>query len=178
MKGMVFTQFLEMVEQRYSMDMVDTIIENSRVASGGVYTAVGTYPHEEMVALVGALSAETGITVPDLLMTYGEQLFSVLVKAFPHFLEGKANAFDFLSVLDNYIHVEVRKLYPDAELPRFVIDRPDDHHLCMTYISTRHMKDLAVGLLTGCLKHFGENVVIDQHHLENGDTRFVLTRQA
>lgn len=28
-------------------------------------------------------------------------------------------AFQFLKNIENYIHVEVRKLYPDAELPTF-----------------------------------------------------------
>lgn len=176
MKGMVFTQFLEMVEQRFSMDMVDTIIDESNVPSGGVYTAVGTYPHEEMAALVKALSSQTGIPVPELLQAYGEHLFAALVGAFPHFLEGKTSSFEFLNVLDTYIHAEVRKLYPDAELPRFVIERAEPGRMLMTYISTRHMEDLARGLLLGCFKHFGEDVTIATEPLSNGDTRFLLTR--
>ena len=45
MKGIVFTEFLEMVEDKFSADMVDDIIDDCDLASGGAYTAVGTYPH-------------------------------------------------------------------------------------------------------------------------------------
>ncbi len=67
MKGLVFTEFLDMVEQRFSADMVDDIIEASDLPSGGAYTAVGTYSHSEIVALVQQLAIRTGIAVPDLL---------------------------------------------------------------------------------------------------------------
>ncbi|MFO1417825.1 MAG: heme NO-binding domain-containing protein [Methylotetracoccus sp.] len=176
MKGMVFTQFLEMVEQRYSMDMVDTIIDESNVPSGGVYTAVGTYPHEEMASLVKALSEQTGIPIPGLLQATASTCSRRWSARF--LISWMANRVRSTSssVLDTYIHAEVRKLYPDAELPRFVIERAEPGRMLMTYISTRHMEDLAEGLLLGCFKHFGETVVIATEPLSNGDTRFLLTR--
>jgi len=60
MKGIVFTEFLEMVEAKFSPEMTDRIITESKVPSGGAYSAVGTYDHEEIVALVQALSRATG----------------------------------------------------------------------------------------------------------------------
>ena len=59
MKGVVFTELLEMVEARFSLGVVDTIITRSAPASGAHYTSVGTYPSEELVALVRELSAVT-----------------------------------------------------------------------------------------------------------------------
>jgi len=56
MKGMVFTEFLEMVEDQFGFTMADKIISEAELASGGVYTSVGTYHHQEMVALVVNLS--------------------------------------------------------------------------------------------------------------------------
>jgi len=41
MKGIVFTEFLEMVENKFSPELADRIIEGAEVPSGGVYTAVG-----------------------------------------------------------------------------------------------------------------------------------------
>ena len=43
MKGIVFTEFLEMVEEKYGLEMVDDIIENANLQSHGAYTSVGTY---------------------------------------------------------------------------------------------------------------------------------------
>ncbi len=45
MKGVVFTEFIEMVEDQFSADMVDDIIDDAQPPSGGAYTAVGTYDH-------------------------------------------------------------------------------------------------------------------------------------
>ena len=35
MKGIVFTEFLEMVEEKYGYEVVDQIIEESKLPSGG-----------------------------------------------------------------------------------------------------------------------------------------------
>ena len=122
MKGIVFTEFLEMVESRFSFDMVDDILDDARPASGGAYTAVGTYPHDEMVALVSALSARSGLAVADLLRAFGAHLFGRFVQGYPDFFARVDNAFDFLAGIEDIIHAEVRKLYPDAELPHFTIE--------------------------------------------------------
>ena len=49
MKGVVFTEFIEMVENEFSPDLADTIITEAGLPSGGIYTSVGTYRHEEML---------------------------------------------------------------------------------------------------------------------------------
>ena len=58
MKGMIFTEFLEMVESKFGLETVDTTIENSDLPSEGIYTSVGTYDFNEMVSLIAGLSEE------------------------------------------------------------------------------------------------------------------------
>lgn len=178
MKGMVFTEFFEMVEQVWSLDMVDKIIADSAVPSGGAYTAVGNYPHEEMVALVVALSAASNIPAPDLIRTFGKHLFGRFVLGFPRFFEGISDTFHFLSGIETAIHAEVRKLYPDAELPSFEVHQ-SDNVLTMTYYSQRHFADLAEGLIAGCIEHYGEPITfVRETATDSPDAgaRFVLTR--
>ena len=119
MKGMVFTEFLEMVETKFSADMVDDIIDDANPVSGGAYTAVGTYHHQELVDMVVALSKRTEIPVPTLVKVFGEHVFGVFARSFPQFFEGVPDALTFLSGIEDIIHVEVLKLYPDAQLPKF-----------------------------------------------------------
>jgi hypothetical protein len=180
MKGVVFTEFLDMVEDLFSADMVDDIIDDAQLPSGGAYTAVGTYPHEEIVALVVALSKRSGIATPDLLRTYGEHLFGRFVKGYPNFFTNVTDAFDFLAGIEDIIHAEVRKLYPDAELPRFDVEhRQDGRELVLIYDSRRHFEDLAEGLMRGCVSHFGGGISIKREILGDGDNRkerFILTR--
>ena len=75
MKGIVFTEFLEMVESHHSADMVDDIIDAARLVSGGIYTAVATYPHQELVDLILALCERTNKSVQDELRDFGRYLF-------------------------------------------------------------------------------------------------------
>lgn len=179
MKGVVFTEFLEMVEGRYSVDMVDDILDDANLTSGGTYTAVGTYDHREMVSLVLALSKRTDVPAPDLLRAFGEHLFGRFVANYPGFFAKTSDAFTFLAGLDEIIHAEVRKLYPDAELPRFDVESRDEHRLVLLYTSTRHFEDLAEGLLRGCVAHFGGAEVISRELIGSDDARrerFTVTR--
>jgi hypothetical protein len=180
MKGMVFTEFLEMVEEKFSPDTAERIIEASELQSGGVYTSVGTYDHHEMIALVTCLSRETGIPAPDLLRAFGEHLFERFHHLFPKYFEGVPSAFDFLRRVDDYVHIEVRKLYPEAELPTFTCEMPRPDQLSITYRSTRPFAALAEGLIRGCIAYYGEPIEIGVEDLSEGagtGARFLLTRK-
>lgn len=179
MKGVVFTEFLDMVEDKFTMDMVDNIIDDSELPSGGVYTSVGTYSHAEMVSLVVALHKHTGIEIVDLLKIYGEHLFGRFSKLYPDFFHENHDAFSFLAGIEDVIHTEVRKLYVDAELPTFTIESQSDRELVLLYGSPRHFEDLAEGLMRGCIAHFGGNISIHRTVVGSGDSRqerFILTR--
>ncbi|MER0438781.1 heme NO-binding domain-containing protein [Emticicia sp. W12TSBA100-4] len=179
MKGIIFTEFFEMVEQKFDYTMVDKLLTNTQLPSGGVYTAVGTYSHTEMVSLVVSLSQETSIPIPDLLKVFGGYLFKIFSKSYSHFIENAPDAFTFLKSIHNYIHVEVRKLYPDAELPHFEIEHPQPNILVMDYHSIRKMSDLAFGLIEACLEHFEENASISQEVVNHDGSlvKFVIVKQ-
>jgi Haem-NO-binding len=178
MKGIVFTEFLEMVETKFGYNTVDTILTMQPLASEGIYTSVGTYPHEEMVTLVVNLHNQTQIPIDTLLETFGEYLFNGLFKAYENRFSGLNNAFDMLASVEHYIHVEVKKLYPDAELPTFVIEEHTPNKLVMLYQSERRMAALAVGLIRGCLIQFGEEATIHYQNItESGDqVRFIISK--
>lgn len=180
MKGIVFANFMEMVESKFSVETADRIIGASELPSGGSYTALGTYDHHELIRLVVQLGEQTGISVTDLVRTFGEYLFGQLIEIAPQFVEMNQSAFEFLQKVDSYIHVEVRKLYPEAELPRFDYITPSPGTLEMTYRSSRPFADLAEGLIQGCIRYYGENVDVKREDiLENSGTavRFILTKR-
>jgi len=178
MKGIVFTEFLEMVEGEYGYDMVDAIINKSDLPSGGVYTAVGTYAFSEMGMLLHNLSVDTELSMPQLLNTFGKYLFYTFVKNYPGFFEAAPDAFKFLESIEDYIHVEVKKLYPDAELPTFDTTRIDDNKLEMIYKSERRMADFAEGLIEKTLEHYGEVATIAKENItENGtEVKFTIAK--
>lgn len=178
MKGIVFTEFLTMVEERFSLATVEHIIEAAQLPSQGVYTSVGTYPVEEMVKLVQQLSARSGLAIPVLLHAFGRYLLTRFVQGHPGFFAAHTSTLDFLAAVEGHIHVEVRKLYADAELPRFFCERPSPQTLTMIYRSPRGLADLAEGLIEGCAAHYRETVQIEREDLSAGSgtqVRFTIT---
>ena len=179
MKGIVFCEFVEMMEQEFSAEVADEIISGTELESGGAYTSVGTYDHREMLRLVKVLSDRTGMSVPDLVNSFGRYLFERFTALYPAFFEDVSGAFDFLDRIEEHVHVEVRKLYPDAELPTFETSRVGDDTMIMVYRSARPFADLAHGLIEGCIAYYSEPVSVDMDDLsDEGRThvRFTLKR--
>ena len=180
MKGIVFTELFDMVEDKFSADMIDDVLDDCDLESGGSYTAVGTYDHMELLTIVGALSKRTDISVKDLVYTYGHHLFSRFHALMPQFFEGRSNSFEFLQSVHGYIHVEVKKLYPDASLPEFKTEMKDDNTLIMIYMSQCPFADFAAGLIQGCIDFYKEDITVegeDQNTDEKYSRIFTLTKK-
>ena len=178
MKGIIFTDFLDLVENKFGLEMVDTIIESSELESGGVYSAVGTYSFGEMLQLLGNLSKETQIPPDTLLEVYAEHLFATLRDSYPGMMAAYNSPIDLLSGIESHIHVEVRKIYPDAELPTFEVEHKTDKELVMVYRSSRALYSLGLGLMHQTFKHFGSSATIDYQKLDEKGTevRFTITQ--
>jgi len=178
MKGIVFTEFLDMVEDAMGYETVDQLIVENDLPSKGVYTSIGTYDHQEMVTLVTALSKKTTVPVPDLLQAFGHYLFGTFRKSYTAFLDAAPNAFEFLESIETYIHIEVRKLYPDAQLPKFKTQRLQPNTLEMIYFSDRSMSDFALGLIEKTFEHYQETATITREYLkDNGsEVRFLIVK--
>jgi hypothetical protein len=157
MKGIVFTEFLELVENKFGLEIVQRIIDECELDTDGAYTSVGIYDHKDMFKMVGKLSEIKGIPVPELLTIYGEYFFNTLSNDYPQFMD-KSNLFGFLDAVENYIHPEVLKLYPSAELPSFKAEVKSENEMILNYTSSKKLSDLAIGLIIGASKYFNEEI--------------------
>lgn len=177
MKGIVFTEFLDLVEKKFGYEVVDQIITDSNLASNGVYTAIGTYPHSEIVALLTNLSNKVEIAPELLLKEFGKYLFDTFLKTYPQFFDQANDSFEFLHSIDKHIHVEVLKLYPDAALPKFE-SKEKDGVMTLVYKSERKMSGLAEGLIEKSIAHYNENCTVESKNLsEDGSVvEFIVTR--
>jgi len=179
MKGVVFTGFFELVEEKFGYEMVDKLIESCNLDSDGIYTSIGTYSHGEMVQLVTKLSEFTEVPVPDLLQVFAKFFGSKHLRKYEAFYKQAYDTFSFLESIHDHIHVEVRKIYPDAELPHFETDRISDNVLEMIYTSSRKMSSFAVGLIEDTADYYKEKVDIKREFLEadGSKVKFILTLQ-
>lgn len=178
MKGLVFTTFYDFVEQSYGADLLDDIILASGVPNDGAYTSVGTYPFQQMVALVAAAAQVTGVAMPVLLDRFGAHCFVCWVQTAPSYFEGR-DLFDVLAQIDNFHESEVRKLYADAEMPSFVVEARSTARLTLRYFSCKPLADLATGVIRGASAHLLDPVAIRHEPIAdpNGDyVRFTIDR--
>lgn len=160
MKGMVFTEFFTMVEDVFGEDMVDHLIDATQPESLGAYTAVGSYDYAELEAMVVELSSETNTDVSTLLQAFGKHLGAQFASKYSVFFVDAGDTFSLLREIDRHIHVEVKKLYPDAELPEFDFENVTDNQMVLNYRSTRPLADLAHGLIVQTALHFDETVEV------------------
>ena len=160
MKGIVFSEFFKHVEQVHGEVALDEIIVRAELPHGGAYTNVGTYPFDEMLALVGAHVAVTGALVPEVLDGFGQHCFASWVQNSGQFFTRERGLFTILSEVNAFHEREVRKLYPDAELPTFTVEARDDRVLVLGYHSTKRLTELAIGVIKGAAQHLGQEVGI------------------
>ena len=179
MKGIVFNEFISMTDSTFSPTVTEAVINACKLKSAGAYTSVGYYDHQELVTLATELANQTGADARKLVTAFGRFLLGRFAQTHAAFFETYEDAFTLLENVDACIHGEVRKLYPDAELPSVTCVRPAPGQLWVDYRSTRGLADAAEGLINGVIAHYGEAIHLereDQPH-DGGQqwVRFTLT---
>ncbi len=131
-----------------------------------------------MLQLVSALSKRSDTPIADLLHVFGKHLIKKFSTNCSEMFEGATDAFAFLEDIDNHVHVKVRKLYPDAELPQLGTERPDAQTLLVRSRSNRPFSELAYGLMNGAIDYFGENINISRKDAKSDGTvqTFILKK--
>lgn len=173
MKGIVFVELLKMAEDLLGEDRVDAAIAAAALPSGGAYTSVGNYPCAELTALVQGFSASSGVDQAELQRVFGHWMMKVFAAHYPDFFRTNPDALSMLQSIESEIHVEVQKLYPESELPRFDARRTAPDRLELDYSSPRPLAPFCHGLIEGCLAHYGTTADIQAKDRSDAD----LTRR-
>lgn len=176
MNGVIFTEFIDLVEEKFGLDTLDQIIQRAELPNEGAYTSIGTYDHHELLRMVVQLHEISGIAISDLAKAFGQHLFGQLAKAQGELVRPMQNVMELLSNVQDVIHVEVKKLYPDAELPTLDYRQISDRECELIYKSSRPFADVCEGLIRGAAMHFDETFELDREDLESdvpgGHARF------
>jgi len=175
MKGIIFTEFLEMVEKDYGFEVLNNIIDKSNLQSNGVYSGVGTYDHAEFNQLLEQLSKVTELSANDILKKYGHHVFFTFYNNYNAFFANITHPFQLLEQVDSHIHKDVQKLYPDAELPRFETKRIGSDKMEMLYSSKRRMEHFALGLIEASFKHYRIKFSLEINEKGKDSVLFVIS---
>ncbi|GAA6181131.1 MULTISPECIES: heme NO-binding domain-containing protein [unclassified Shimia] len=171
MKGVVFVELVRMAESVMGEDAVDEILDSADLESDGAFSSVGNYPCSELLTLVDAIGERLNAPVEALHEKFGNWMFGRFVEGYPIFFEGKTDGFGMLESIENEVHVEVRKLYPDVELPTFATERIGTDTLKMVYSSERPLHHFCRGMVESCMAHFEQEFTLQMTERPD-DTRF------
>lgn len=133
MKGVVFNLLEQVVTDDLGADAWDDVLEAA--GSDGVYTAVGTYEHDDFLRLIGATATRKEQEVDDVVRWFGRKAVPLLFDLYPTFFEPHASTDSFLRTLNDVIHPEVRKLFPGAYAPEFDVAERSDGAIALGYLS-------------------------------------------
>lgn len=98
MKGVVFTEYLEMVESKFGLEVQDKMLSQSDLSTEGIYTSVGTYDPAELVSMVVSLSEIVDVPVPELVKAFGLYLYGVFKQNYGAFLRAWSTLTTFWKV--------------------------------------------------------------------------------
>lgn len=173
MKGVVFNYLAEMVEEGFGLEAWDSILQSTGLT--GNYIASETYPDEELMTLVDAAHDKTGIDKKELVRSFGRFILPNFREQSPQFFEAHTDLRSFLLSVDRMIHIEVRKLHPDAALPEFDYDEESSSELTMYYTSPRKLCFLAEGLIDASAEHYKTKYELDHKEcMHDGAERCTL----
>jgi hypothetical protein len=154
MKGIVFNVLESYVDGKYGDGVFDTLVEKSLGDAQDPFVGPGTYPDSSLMSIVETAIAAKGLDPHELLVDFGKYMFHALAAKYPSFLEVHNNPKDFIKTIHDVIHVEVRKLYPEAVTPAFFYSNDSKDKLTLRYESERNLFSLAEGLLYGSGEYY------------------------
>ena len=157
MKGIIFNCLEDLIVKKYGDEVMEEIYAEAEFsAEAPPFVGPETYADADLFAMVALLSQKTNLPVDDLVYAFGRYMFPVLADKYPVFLEKVNSPLEFLKSVDGIVHVEVRKLFEEAEPPTIAVESTDHNQAVLRYSSKRKLCRLLEGLLEGVADHFGQ----------------------
>ncbi|WP_233269104.1 heme NO-binding domain-containing protein [Paraglaciecola sp. L1A13] len=175
MKGIIFVKLNQFVDELWGDEFWDELLQVADLPSNGIYTSVATYDDAELFTLVGLIMEKKSLTAQEAQIAFGQWMFEQLLQAAPPEAHKFTDVFKFLYGVQNVIHVEVKKLNPEAILPEFEFLEETPTTLSFHYISPRKLCYFCEGIVQGLASHTGQQVIVEQTECEHeGDARCVM----
>lgn len=149
MKGVIFNLLERFIVDGWGDAVYEEILAGCPLHTQGVYVGPATYPDADLFAIVGKACERLGLPAATALHAFGRYLAPRLAARVPGLVAGHAHPKTLLQAIDSVIHVEVRKLFKDAQPPRLTWTDPGPDELVLHYASARPLCGLVGGLIEG-----------------------------
>jgi predicted hydrocarbon binding protein len=153
-KGIIFNLLEDFLKENLGEEKFEELIESCSLKTREPFVGPGSYPDEDLLAIVDRAVEVTGMTKAAALRAFGKFCIGKFTLKYPLFFSKHSNAKSFLKTLNALHEIEVKKLYADAKPPEFVMEDPSPDRLVMRYVSERKLCLLAEGLIEGVAEHY------------------------
>lgn len=171
MHGIIFAELRNYAEAKHGRGTWDALLKKANLENR-IYLSIQEYPDSEIISLIMAACAMTGLTVSAMLEDFGLFIVPSLIRMYGHLLKPEWGAIDVIDHTEGTVHAVVRVKNPEAHPPKLKTRRVSANEVLLVYTSPRQMCGLAIGIGKGLGEHFGETIVADQTMcLHKGATR-------
>ncbi|HEX8270797.1 MAG TPA: heme NO-binding domain-containing protein [Flavobacterium sp.] len=130
---------------------------NEKAGTGSlVFSVTENYSIEAMNELVRIASGMTGLPENLLKEQFGEYLVEDLFALYADYIRPEWRTFDIILNTEPVMHGAVRRLNSTANPPVLNVTKVHNKLLIIDYYSRRKMAGLAIGIIKGIAKYYGE----------------------
>ena len=174
MHGIIHLELQRFVIERHGEEAWRSVVGKAGL-TGEIFTALRSYPDEQLLGLVGAAVELTSANPTVLLEAFGEYLAPRYIALYGKLLKPEWRTLDVLEHAENTIHRVVRMREAGALPPRLQAKRLSPTVISMTYDSPRRLCAVARGIARGIAAQFGEQISIaDPRCMLRGDPACVM----
>ena len=156
MKGLIFNLLEEFLVARCGETGYELILADCQLitAKPSLMVGPGSYPDQDFTAIIASAVNRLDLGPDELLRELGRTAIPLLASRYPQFFSRSTHSREFFASLNFIHHLEVKKLYKDAELPHFRCENKADGRLVIAYLSGRGLCHLFSGLIDGVADHY------------------------
>lgn len=178
MKGVVFVELLELLDDRFSMEFTEKVIEVARVPSAGAYNALGQFDHRELLALMEAYESCSHDNPTPIYRELGQRLVTRCITEFPTLFRTDSCLSDTLGHMESLMHMDDLLVDQSSELPEIKLEQVTERQLVLDYFYDPRLADFTIGLIHGCAEYhkLESNVhCLPMNHEGIQATRFLIS---
>lgn len=162
MHGLIFFYIQKFADALATATGTHAGLRSTIVRNTANYLPSGIYDDGEAVALLQSIADGIDEPLPLLLGRFGQFLAPHLVKVAGPLVDPNWRTLDLIEHTESIMHAMVRATKPGAEPPVLETVRISVEELHVIYSSRRLLCPLAIGVMRGLAKHFGEMLEIDE----------------
>ena len=161
MKGTIAICLQDLVKTKFGEDNWKTILVKSGLPKDTVIYGHHDIEDEVIMKVINNTCEVLGITLQQAADAFGEYWMTEYApKKYFAFFSEKKTAKEFLLNMDK-LHIKMTDKLENAKPPKFTYKEIDKKTIIMTYISSRNLEPIWIGLIKGVGKYFNEKINIE-----------------